>query len=162
VTSSCGRLLVAPARLLLADDNAQLATEIRTLLEQSFEVVGVVNSSEELETAYERLTPEVVVTDIAISGTGGLGAFQHLRERYPGMRVVLLSPVESYPLIQLSLLLGVLGFVVQEDAAEELVPAVDAALQGRRYVSEAGRREPGTRGVGQLPRLMTRDSRLSF
>ena len=134
--------VLLPARVLLADDNAPVAAEVRELLEPVFEVVGVVGSGEELESAFERLgSPEVViVTDIVMPGKGGLAAVQRIRERHPGTRVVLLSLIDASPMIRLGLSLGVLGFVVKEDAADELVPAIEAALEGRQYISAAGRR----------------------
>lgn len=123
------------ARVLLGDDNALVAAEIRELLEASFDVVGVVSSGEDLETAFETLAPEVVVADIAMPGEGGLVAVQRIRERHPGTRVVLLSVIDASPMIRLGLSLGVQGYVVKDDAGDELVPAVEAALEGRQYLS---------------------------
>jgi two-component system NarL family response regulator len=131
---------VARIRLLLADDNPMMAAQIQRLLESSFDVVGVVASGEELEAAYELLVPEVIVTDIVMPGSGGLSALRRLRERYRGVPIVLLSVIDSSHIIKLGLSLGALGFVVKEDAADELVAAVDAALQGRQYISRSGRR----------------------
>jgi DNA-binding NarL/FixJ family response regulator len=123
------------ARVLLADDNPLVAAEMRQLLELSFDVVGVVQSGEELETACEALAPEVVVTDIAMPGQGGLTAVRHIQERHPGIRVVLLTVIDAQPMVRLGLSMGVQGYVVKGDAGDELVPAVEAALQGRRYIS---------------------------
>lgn len=128
------------ARVLLADDNALVATQIRELLEASFDVVGVVSSGEELEAAFDALAPEVVVADIVMPGEGGLAAVRHIQERHPGARVVLLSVFDSGPVIRLALSIGVQGFVAKEDAADELVPAIVAALDGTPYVSAVGRR----------------------
>ena len=128
------------ARLLLADDNAMMAAQIQQLLELSFDVVGVVDSGEALEAASERLLPEVIVSDIMMPGSGGLSALQRLRKRHNTIPVVLLSVIDSARIIQLGFSLGAAGFVVKEDAADELVAAVEAALEGRQYVSAAGRR----------------------
>jgi DNA-binding NarL/FixJ family response regulator len=131
---------VTRARLLLADDNAMMAAQIQRLLEPSFDVVGVVGSGEELEAASARLLPEVIVSDIMMPGSGGLSALQRLRKRQDTIPVVLLSVIDSAHIIELGFSLGAAGFVVKEDAADELVAAVEAALEGRQYVSAAGRR----------------------
>jgi len=123
------------ARVVLADDNVLVAAEMQALLEQSFEVVAVVKSGEELETAFEALAPDVIVTDIAMPGEGGLAAVRHIRERSPAARVVLLTVLESQPMIRLGLLAGASAYVVKADAGDELAQAVKAALEGRRYVS---------------------------
>ena len=123
------------ARVVLADDNVLVAAEMQALLEQSFEVVAVVKSGEELETAFDALGPDVIVTDIAMPGEGGLAAVRHIRERSPAARVVLLTVLESQPMIRLGLLAGASAYVVKADAGDELAQAVKAALEGRRYVS---------------------------
>jgi DNA-binding NarL/FixJ family response regulator len=127
-------------RVLLADDNPWVAAEIREVLEESFAVVGVVSSGEELEEAFETLAPEVVVTDIVMPGEGGLKAAQHILARHPRARVVLLSVIDASSMVRVCMATGVQGYVVKEDAADELIPAIEAAMEGREYISAAGRR----------------------
>jgi DNA-binding NarL/FixJ family response regulator len=43
-------------------------------------------------------------------------------------------------MIRHGLSMGAQGYVVKEDAGDELVPAVQAALEGREFISAAGRR----------------------
>jgi DNA-binding NarL/FixJ family response regulator len=43
-------------------------------------------------------------------------------------------------MVRLGLSFGAHGYLVKEDAADELVPAVQTALEGAQYVSAAGRR----------------------
>ena len=90
------------ARLLLADDNAELSAQIRGLLEPAFDVVGVVTCGEDLETATEMLSPEVIVTDIAMPGEGGLVAVQHIKRHHPGARVVFLTVNDTSSMIRLA------------------------------------------------------------
>lgn len=130
----------ARTRVLLADDNALVAAQLRELLEPAFDVVAVVTSGEALEAAFERLAPEVIIADIAMPGEGGLAAVRHIRARHPGARIVLLSVLDTPPMIRLGLAAGVEGYVVKGDAGDELVPAVAAALAGRQYLSTTGRR----------------------
>ena len=126
--------------VLLADHNASVAGTIRELLEPAFDVVGVVSSSTELESAFERLAPQVVVTDLMMPDESGLVAARHILERRPATRVVFLSVIDAPAMIRASVLEGVHGYVVKEDAADELVPAIGAVLEGRTYISAAGRR----------------------
>jgi len=119
------------------------AAEIRGLLDPGFDVVGVVESGEALEAAFDQLTPQVVVTDIAMPGAGGLVAVRRIRERHPGTPVVLLTVIDAPLMIRLGLASGILGYVIKEDAGEELVPAVAAVLRGSQYLSEGARRSIG-------------------
>ena len=126
-------------RVLLADDNFAVAAEMRDLLEPSATIVGIVASGEELEAACETLAPEVIVTDIEMPGEGGLTAVEHIRRRHPEVRVVLLTVSDSPSIIRLGLKLGIQGYVVKADAGDELVPALQAAVAGHRYVSATAR-----------------------
>jgi DNA-binding NarL/FixJ family response regulator len=127
-------------RVLLADDNAQFADRIRELLAPTCDVVGVVTSGEELERAVDTLTPSVVITDIAMPGEGGLVAARNIRARKPELPFILLTVIDAKLMIKLALSSGALGYVVKEDAGEELAQAVEAALAGQSYVSSHGRR----------------------
>ena len=127
-------------RVLLADDNAQFAARIRELLEPTCDIVGVVKSGEELERAVDTLTPSVVITDIAMPGEGGLVAARNIRARRPELPFILLTVIDAKLMIKLALSSGALGYVVKEDAGEELTQAVEAALAGKSYVSSHGRR----------------------
>jgi len=140
VTFSGGWGPSSRARVLLADDNAMVAAEMRELLEPSLEVVGMVNSGEALEAAFDLLTPDVVVADITMPGEGGLAAIQHIRERCPETPVVFLTVDNDSPMIRKGFSAGAQGYVVKEDAGEELVRAIQAALEGRLYVSAAALR----------------------
>ena len=93
---------LARARVLLADDNALLAARIRELLAETFDVVGVVGNGEDLETAFEALAPEVVVTDVVMPGEGGLLAARRILRRHPGTPIVLLSVIGEAPVIRAS------------------------------------------------------------
>jgi DNA-binding NarL/FixJ family response regulator len=127
-------------RVLLADDNAQFAARIRELLEPTCDVVGVVRSGEELERAVDTLTPSVVITDIAMPGEGGLVAARNIRARMPELPFILLTVIDAKLMIKLALASGALGYVIKEDAGEELTQAVEAAIAGKSYVSSQGRR----------------------
>ena len=83
------------ARVLLADDNASFGAEIRGLLEAEFDVVGLVETGEALEEAFTALLPQVVVTDIAMPGQGGLVAVRRIREQYPGTPAILLTVIDA-------------------------------------------------------------------
>ena len=126
--------------MLLADDNAQFAARIRELLEPACEVVGLVGSGEELERAVDSLSPHVVITDIAMPGEGGLVAARNVRARHPDLPFILLTVIDAKLMIKLALASGALGYVVKEDAGEELTQAVDAVLAGETFVSSHGRR----------------------
>ena len=95
-------------RVVIADDNLLVREGVVKLLdhEADVEVVATCGSYDELMAAAERDTPDVVVTDIRMPPTGsdeGVRAALELRERSPGMGVVVLSQY-SDPAYALALL----------------------------------------------------------
>jgi DNA-binding NarL/FixJ family response regulator len=123
------------ARVLLADDHLAVAEGLRTLLEPEFDVIATVGDGNALVAAAAALTPEVIVTDIAMPGLDGIAAAGEILRRHPGARIVFVTVHNDAELVQKGLATGALGYVLKLTAGEELVPAVHAALRGQQYVS---------------------------
>jgi DNA-binding NarL/FixJ family response regulator len=124
------------ARVLLADDHADVADELRGILEEQFEVVGVVADGPALLTAVDSLKPDVIVTDISMPGLDGLAATAAIVERAPDARIVLVTVHEETGIQLHGLAAGALGYVVKFRADDDLLPAVQAALRGEYFVGE--------------------------
>ncbi len=128
-------------RLLLAEDHAETADRLRKLLRVEFDVIAWVEDGRALVAATERLSPDVIVADIAMPGVDGLAATTLIRRHDPNARIVLVTVHSEAMFVEAGLAAGALGYVLKDTAGDELVPAVHAALAGRQYVSrELGER----------------------
>src|SRR5262245_37639022 len=78
-------------RVLLADDHAAMAEELRGVLEPEFEVVATVADGNALLRAAAEFRPDVIVSDISMPGLDGIAAARLLRQRDPGTRIVLVT-----------------------------------------------------------------------
>jgi DNA-binding NarL/FixJ family response regulator len=123
------------ARVVLAEDHADVAEQLRGVLEAEFEVAAMVGDGRALLAAAERCHPDVVVTDIAMPELDGIAATRELLRRSPGTRVVLVTVHKDQGLVQQGLEAGALGYVLKATAGEELVSAVRAAMRGEQYAS---------------------------
>ena len=128
-------------RVLLAEDHAETAARLRKLLGVDFDVIATVEDGRALVDASERLSPDVIVTDIAMQGVDGIEATALIRRKDPDARIVLVTVHSDSMLVEAGLAAGALGYVLKDTAGDELVPAVRAALAGRQYLS----RELGVR-----------------
>jgi DNA-binding NarL/FixJ family response regulator len=123
------------ARVLLADDHPAVAEDLRAVLELEFDVIATVSDGYGLVAAANTLTPDVIVTDIAMPGLDGMAAAGEILQRNPCARIVFVTVHNDAEMVQKALATGVLGYVLKLTAGDELIPATQAALLGERYVS---------------------------
>ena len=127
------------ARVLLAEDHAAVAEQLRAVLEPAFDVIAIVGDGDTLLAAADALTPDVIVTDIDLPGRTGLAAAGAILGTHPQARIVFVTMYADPVLVQHCLAAGALGYVLKLSAGEELRLAVHSALRGERYVSQAVR-----------------------
>lgn len=125
-------------RLLLVDDHALVRAGLRAVLESEsdIEVVGETGDGEEALRLVRALRPDVVLMDLQLPGMSGLAATEHIA-RSGLARVVVVTAREDAPFPRRVLEAGATGFVVKAGPAEELLAAVRAAAQGRRFLARA-------------------------
>jgi DNA-binding NarL/FixJ family response regulator len=137
---SCSQPALRRPRVLLAEDHAQTAERLRKLLRAEFEVIASVEDGNALVEAAARLSPDVIITDIAMPGLDGIAAAELIRRHDPNARVVFVTVHAESMLVEAGLAAGALGYVLKDSAGDELVAAIRAALGGLQYVSRELRR----------------------
>jgi DNA-binding NarL/FixJ family response regulator len=123
------------SRVLLADDHAPVAEQLRAVMEPEFDVIAVVGDGGALVSAAETLTPDVIVTDIAMPGRDGITAARDILRSNPSARIVFVTLHNDPALVRRGLATGALGYVLKLTAVDDLIPAIHAALRGHPYVS---------------------------
>jgi DNA-binding NarL/FixJ family response regulator len=121
------------ARVLLADDHADVADQLRLILETECDVIAVVRDGRALLAAASRLVPDVIVTDYAMPGMDGLEATTEILARAPHARVVLVTSYSGTGIQHQALAAGALGYVTKFKAHDDLLPAVRAAVRSERF-----------------------------
>jgi DNA-binding NarL/FixJ family response regulator len=122
-------------RILLADDHKIVLEGLRALLEPDFELVGSVTNGRDLVTECLRLEPDVVVADISMPLLNGIEATQQILERGSSAKVVLLTMHPDATYATRAFEAGASAYVLKHSASDELVAAIQEALQGKTYVS---------------------------
>ena len=121
--------------VLLAHPHHGLSEGVRTLLATTFDTVVMVADEVSLFHIARRLQSEVAVVDLALSRGNGLELVRQFRDRFPEMKLVIVS-VHDQPSVSRSVLeAGAHGFVARRAIATDLLAATDAVLAGQRYVS---------------------------
>jgi DNA-binding NarL/FixJ family response regulator len=131
-------MLTKPAKqgkILLADDHPSVVEDPRAVPQPEFEVIATVGNGCSLIAAAEMFTPDVIVTDIAMSVTDGITAAAEILRRNPSARIVFVTVHDESEMVRKALATGAMDYVLKLTAGDDLIPAVHAALLGERHVS---------------------------
>ena len=123
--------------VLLADRHHGLTEGMRGLLETAFDAVVMVADETSLFESTERLQPTLAVVDLSLSRGEGLQWLQRLRARCPAMKLILISVHDQPSVCRSAMDAGADGFVLKRALGIELLPAVDAVIGGKRFISHA-------------------------
>ena len=129
---SCSQPVLRRPRVLLAEDHAQTAERLRKLLGAEFEVIEWVRDGHALVDAAARLSPDVIVADIAMPGEDGIEAVTLIRRNNPNARIVFITVHSESMLVEAGLAAGALGYVLKDSAGDDLVAAIQAALSSQQ------------------------------
>jgi len=126
----------AKARILVVDDHPVVRQGLLHFINQQADLVGcgeASNSAEALSAAAAG-NPDLVIVDFRLKNEDGLELIKNLKDRFPGMRTLMLSQYDSPLYAERALRAGALGFVIKAQAADEILTAIRSVLAGDIYV----------------------------
>jgi DNA-binding NarL/FixJ family response regulator len=123
------------ARLVIVDDNPAVLRQIVQLLPSDFEIVDTLEDGSGLRAAVEAHQPDLIVLDITLRGQSGITVASQLTKCQCTAGIVFLTVHSDADYVRAALAAGARGYVVKMRMSLDLVPALYAALEGRRFVS---------------------------
>lgn len=126
-------------RILIADDHAILSAGIRSLLNTvpNFKVVGEVNNGKDAIRFAGILNPDLILSDLSMPKTNGTEAIQHIKSRYPQIKILVLTVHKSEEHVHAALKAGADGYVLKDDSSDELINAINNILGGKTHLSSS-------------------------
>ena len=126
-----------PITVLIADDHPIFRKGLRDVLaaERSLRLVAEVGDG---ATALEQiavLKPQVAVLDVAIPRLDGLQVAEKVRQQRLRTAVVLLTMLKDEETFNAAMDAGVLGYVLKENAVEDLLKCIHAVVAGQPFLS---------------------------
>lgn len=122
-------------RVLMADDHSILLAGVRKLLEDRYDVVGMVEDGRALIEAAERLKPDLVLLDISMPLLNGFEAARQLKKMLPEAKILFLTMHASPQYATESFKAGGNGYLLKQSAVSELSQAIEAVLGGKYYLT---------------------------
>lgn len=126
-------------KILLADDHAMFRSGLRRILEEEFPQGLVTETSSCSETLLKVQNEEwdLLILDISMGEDNSLNTLPMIKKAQHTLPVLILSMHNDRQFIVQALRVGADGYLTKEHAPEELIRAIRAILQGRRYISES-------------------------
>ena len=126
-------------RVVLAEDQAMVLGALGALLdlEPDIEVIAKAANGRDALKAAEKLTPDVLVTDIEMPGMTGLEVAAALQQTRPSVRTIILTTFARPGYLRRALDSGARGYLLKDRPAAELADAVRRVHHGLRVVDPA-------------------------
>lgn len=126
-------------KVLLVDDHDILMDGIESLLNEfpKVKVVGKASSALTAESMVASILPHLVITDISMGDRSGLDLARALSERFPLIKVIVLTMHEDVQFISSMLEAGASGYLLKNVKQEELFNAIEKVMAGDQYIQQS-------------------------
>lgn len=124
-------------RILIADDHGIVRQGLRSVLSRdpNFEIVGEAADGRETVALAGKLSPHVVIVDIAMPELNGIEAASQIGKDHPEIRIIILSMHSDETYVIRALNAGAKGYLLKDSAEVDVVRAVHAVYRGKPFFS---------------------------
>lgn len=146
-----------PVRIIIADDHAVVREGLKMILESLSDmvVVGEARNGHEALVQAELLKPDVIIMDIAMPELNGIEATRLICERFPAIRVIILSMHQNNEHVFRAMKAGARAYLLKEFAGFSVVNAVRTVMRGQQYYGEGieapNKEKSGNHATSQSP-----------
>ena len=124
-------------KVFLADDHKILRESLIILLQQEndLEVIGEAADGHQALDEILRLKPDIAILDISLPKLNGLEVSARLRKDYPALKIIILTMHKNEEFVARAYQLEVNGYVLKDNALEELLKSIRIVQAGGTYLS---------------------------
>ena len=124
---------------MLADDHDLVRSGIKALLTMidGVEVIAEARDGKELVDLLAHVTPDLVMTDISMPGMDGIAAIAEIHDKYPEIKVLVLSMYDTVDFVKRAMANGACGYLMKDAPPFELEQAVRSVMTIGSYFSPA-------------------------
>lgn len=124
-------------KIYLADDHKILRESLNMLLsqEEDIEVVGEAADGLAVEEGLRKTNANILILDVSMPKRSGLDVAKNIVREYPDLKIIFLTMHKSEEILAEAFESGAKGYVLKENAFEELIKAIHSVKDGKVYVS---------------------------
>ena len=124
-------------RILVVDDFLPYRQFVSSILQErpGWQVTGEASDGLEAVQRAEELQPDLILLDIGLPKLNGIEAAGRIRNLAPQSKILFVSQESSADVVEEALRLGARGYILKAYAQRDLLAAVEAVLEGKRFVS---------------------------
>ncbi|HET9908550.1 MAG TPA: response regulator transcription factor [Anaerolineales bacterium] len=124
-------------KILLVDDHAVVRSGLSKfiLINKDMKMVGEASDGEEAVQKASLYKPDVILMDLMMPGMDGITATHEIRQKYPKIKIIVLTSFAEQNMIQGALQAGAIGYLQKNVTAKELVQAIRMACEGKMTLS---------------------------
>jgi DNA-binding NarL/FixJ family response regulator len=126
-------------RVLVVEDNAFVREGLVNLINRQADLVccGEADSIAATSALVPEIIPELVMVDLQLKDGEAFDLIVSLTHQFPTLPVLVVSQSGEKAHVEKALRDGAKGYVLKQDATEEVLPAIRSLLQGDFYVSRS-------------------------
>jgi DNA-binding NarL/FixJ family response regulator len=129
--------MAVPFKILLADDHVMFRRGVKKIIEgiKGVKVVGEASDGLELLRLLREINPNLVIMDISMPNLRGLEATREIKAIDSEIKVLILTMHKDREYLYHALTAGAEGYLLKEDADEELISAIETLRQGGTFIT---------------------------
>ncbi len=125
------------SRVLIVDDYDLWRQYVHAALHRSsrWQCVGEASTAQQAVECARLFRPDLILLDVGLPGENGIQAARRILVENPAVKILFVSEHQSPELVEAALATGASGYIVKLNAGRDLLPAMAAVVDGRRFVS---------------------------
>jgi len=133
-----GRQPAGVSKIIIVDDHPIVRQGLAALINQQedMEVCAQAADGREAMEQIGRLKPDLVTIDLTLGDSGGLELIKNIKARYPNLPMLVISIHDESLYAERVLRAGAKGYIMKQEATENVTEAIGKVLAGQVYVSE--------------------------
>jgi DNA-binding NarL/FixJ family response regulator len=126
-------------RIVIVDDHPLFRKGLEQLINSNngIAVCGEAGNAAQAMPVIRQLEPNLVIVDLSLPGANGIELIKNIRAEFPNLLILVLSMHDESLYALRSLRAGAQGYVMKQEALENVITAINQLFSGRPYLSSA-------------------------